>query len=465
MSRNDPSRYYAALGLDQSATSDQIKKAFKSKAREFHPDRNRSPEATRQFQLINEAYQVLSDPGRRANYDSRCYGPEPALSPVPYTSDPVVCSVCRRVSAQPRYVIYRHVISAIFMTWRVVHQGIYCSECGAKKAYRASLKTWLLGWWGIPWGPIFSLHAIVSNLCGEQPVMNNFRFLGRQAIYFQQIERLELARAVAREALSFGNRLAEHERMPGSEMAGLTERLLSILGGVRADGQSLMLRNVWGVRSKAFKLQMGMAMCAAVAIAAGLRVANSNYRTAYRHAPPIESDQGIPPDSFDPTPPPSQPPAAVAKPAHRDIFDEVAAEPAFKEPAMPLPATGKMHGLWPVATGQVMAPLKVVTAAGSANYYVKLVDWQTHATRLVLFIRSGETATLHVPIGQYELRYATGAKWYGEEWLFGPETIYRKADERFDFRVEGDTLKGFTVELIRQVGGNLSDSSINPKDF
>jgi molecular chaperone DnaJ len=60
MSRKDTSGYYAALGLDQSATSDQIKKAFKAKAQQCHPDKNPVPEATRQFQLINEAYHALA---------------------------------------------------------------------------------------------------------------------------------------------------------------------------------------------------------------------------------------------------------------------------------------------------------------------------------------------------------------------------------------------------------------------
>src|ERR1035441_7946620 len=108
MSGKDLSGYYAALGLDQSATSDQIKKAFKAKAQEFHPDRNSAPEATRQFQFINEAYHVLGDPQARAKYDAHSYEPpmDDAASPA-RAVDPVVCSVCQRVTAQPRYTIYQ----------------------------------------------------------------------------------------------------------------------------------------------------------------------------------------------------------------------------------------------------------------------------------------------------------------------------------------------------------------------
>jgi hypothetical protein len=106
-----------------------------------------------------------------------------------------------------------------------------------------------------------------------------------------------------------------------------------------------------------------------------------------------------------------------------------------------------------------------VTAAGSPNYYVKIVDWKTHAARLVFFVRSGETTTVRLPLGVYELRYAAGEKWYGEEYLFGPRTAYAKADEPFVFRTEGEKISGFTVELVKQINGNLSETRISASDF
>jgi hypothetical protein len=116
----------------------------------------------------------------------------------------------------------------------------------------------------------------------------------------------------------------------------------------------------------------------------------------------------------------------------------------------------------------VLAPLKVKTAIGSPNYYVKIVDWATRnstAARLIFFVRSGQTVDVSVPIGAYEFRYAAGEKWYGEEYLFGPETLDRRADEQFVFRVEGDKVSGFTVELIKQIDGNLKETPIRASDF
>ncbi|MDH3770078.1 MAG: DnaJ domain-containing protein, partial [Nitrospirota bacterium] len=62
--------YYETLGLDRSATRDQIKQAYRHLALKYHPDRNRAPEAEEQFKEIAEAYAVLSDDVKRREYDT-----------------------------------------------------------------------------------------------------------------------------------------------------------------------------------------------------------------------------------------------------------------------------------------------------------------------------------------------------------------------------------------------------------
>ena len=61
--------HYEALGVDRSASSDDIKKAYRKLARELHPDVNPSAEASERFKLVTHAYDVLSDPQERQQYD------------------------------------------------------------------------------------------------------------------------------------------------------------------------------------------------------------------------------------------------------------------------------------------------------------------------------------------------------------------------------------------------------------
>ena len=61
--------YYELLGIPKDASEEQVRKAFRGLAMEWHPDRNRSADAEERFKEINEAYQVLIDPKKRQMYD------------------------------------------------------------------------------------------------------------------------------------------------------------------------------------------------------------------------------------------------------------------------------------------------------------------------------------------------------------------------------------------------------------
>lgn len=68
--------YYKILGVNESSSADEIKKAFRGLAKKYHPDTNNgNEEAAKKFQEINEAYSVLSDETKKSKYDTeRKYG-------------------------------------------------------------------------------------------------------------------------------------------------------------------------------------------------------------------------------------------------------------------------------------------------------------------------------------------------------------------------------------------------------
>jgi molecular chaperone DnaJ len=61
--------YYEILGVSRSATTEDLKSAFRKLARQYHPDVNKSDDAEERFKEVNEAYAVLSDPEKRSAYD------------------------------------------------------------------------------------------------------------------------------------------------------------------------------------------------------------------------------------------------------------------------------------------------------------------------------------------------------------------------------------------------------------
>jgi curved DNA-binding protein CbpA len=72
---NQVANPYAVLGVPPTATAAQVRDAYRRLAKEFHPDRQADADATERMQRINKAFQMLSSPSARANYDARTAGP------------------------------------------------------------------------------------------------------------------------------------------------------------------------------------------------------------------------------------------------------------------------------------------------------------------------------------------------------------------------------------------------------
>ena len=137
----------------------------------------------------------------------------------------------------------------------------------------------------------------------------------------------------------------------------------------------------------------------------------------------------------------------------------------------PMPKTGVLsrqdnwiEGMMTSRRNTGYAPLEIKTDRGS-SYFIKVVHWGSKDEVLTAFIRGGDTFETLVPLGSYEIKYASGRDWYGPILDFGQGASYSRCDDRFDFKETLNGYSGFTVELIKQINGNLETDPIAADDF
>ena len=201
---NDPRGYYADLGVSPTASTDEIKVVYRALAKIYHPDVNKDRAATDKFRRITEAYEVLSDERKRAAYDSSSVvgrppaGAPSSASPQRAPTEPVQCSKCGKVTAQPRFLVFRQVVSFVVMTRIMPKLGIFCSECAGKVAFRASAISAAFGWWGFPWGPIYTVKEILRNAFGgERHPEIDEQLVWQNAVAFTDQRKYQLAGSLA----------------------------------------------------------------------------------------------------------------------------------------------------------------------------------------------------------------------------------------------------------------------------
>lgn len=91
----DPSEaatYYGVLGIPEIATQEEIKKAYRRACFAWHPDHNKSPDAAEQFRVVQSAYDVLSNPIKKARYDNAPFVPDIGVD-VENWKSPLNCGV------------------------------------------------------------------------------------------------------------------------------------------------------------------------------------------------------------------------------------------------------------------------------------------------------------------------------------------------------------------------------------
>ena len=438
MSRlNDPLGYYSILGVGTNSTSEEIKKAYRQRAMDLHPDRNPAKDATQQFQLLQTAYAVLDDSNKRSTYDTsgldattHASASEPDDRPL----EPIKCSVCGCVTAQPRYAIFYKVYSYLVVTHKNASQGIYCATCAAKEALKCSAITWFFGWWGFPWGPLYSIPALFRNLLGgEQPIEQNANILAYQAAYFYALGKFDLARSIASEALILALKLQKQKdgkrKALGYPADEESERLVSRLQMLLAElnnGSPLKeLKEQWGFKGKLFIWQLLLA----VAVIGGvwLWVSHEEEKSRVTYQENVNAD------------------AALA--------------------VMPTPESGPMDYSVFINPDQQYPRFRVTSYENGPNYYLKLVNATTGKTVVTGFARSGETVDFRVPLGVYRVKTASGNIWYGPYSLFGSQTVFSELKDPIDFHIEGNQFIGHSLTLQAVRGGNAESVKLGRDQF
>jgi hypothetical protein len=438
------------LGVKPSATSAEIKQAYREQAKKFHPDVNNGADIGGRFKAISEAYTVLSDANRRAAYDragfahARPGGPRSLLQPLR-------CSRCRQITAQPRYLVFRHVVSLILVTQATPIQGIFCSTCAGAAALRASAVSAAFGWWGVPFGPIYTVfYTFMNAFGGARDEANEERLLLHNAFAFAQRGNLKLAHGLAILLRSANNRDIQAAAADLSGQLILRDPSLS----------EAAIKSAWTFRP--LHLLAHLAMLAAVpamviAILYGTGFPGTSSRGPYATSPAIDGGTNY----YGPTESgPSTPTAAVPLPSRP--------EPTCAHP----PANGRRLGGYLRERGDGHSLVIENGAEGPA--IIKVRNAATGRLAVSFFVAAGNTASFdRLPDGDYRIQYAIGGDLRRDcrsfvspisiaEFPRGEPFVTQRQEEYDGVRIIRSRL---TYTLYTTPGGTILPVPIDPGSF
>ncbi len=420
---SDPKGYYTILGISTSASNNDIKKAFREKAHQMHPDKNKDRNTTKEFQFLTEAYEVLTDSNNRARYDSS------SVSEIKSNNEPIKCFSCEKATAQPRYIIFYEVKSFIFTTTRNITQGIFCADCAQKKVMKPTLITWILGWWGFPFGIIYTIQALAINLVGgKKPKDINADILSYQAWYFAEQGKFDIANSLANDALKFSTKQKQKDNL---------NNFKNEIFKHNGKKEFKKLKEKWKFPSSSFLIQLIMILVATISIMATIVVISYQSKEKTK----LQNER-------------------MAKEAW--IESEIERVYIANHPEKELPDNGKVFKI--LKNKEISAPFQIITQ-GQEHHFIKMEDFNTGKTILKIFVRARQKIEISIPLGNYKMKYAMGYKWYGEKDLFGRDTIYSQSDKNMIFKIKGNKVLGRTVELFLQKNGNLRTETISSKEF
>jgi hypothetical protein len=234
--------YYELLECKRGCSTKEIKSAYHRLVAKFHPDRNPAPGAADFTARLNEAYEILGDERQRSLYDAWLRSSEEPRTTAESGSGSraeapqVKCSRCGRQDETIRLTLMYYVISLLVVTQRKGTSGLWCQRCRIVEAAKWTLLSGVFGWWGIPWGPIYTIHALfVNGKGGSQPRPQNATILRVLAYQLYQQGKLLEALVALREAIRLE---------PNTEASQLFEYLRQQIGANTSHRRGTALTNL-----------------------------------------------------------------------------------------------------------------------------------------------------------------------------------------------------------------------------
>ncbi|WP_082462759.1 J domain-containing protein [Sphingobium sp. Leaf26] len=443
----DARGFYATLELDSSASAADIKSAYRRLAKEYHPDTGRVRDGGARFQQIGAAYEILGDAEKRADYDNLSEQADQAdYSEKRRPLSPIRCGTCRQITAQPRYIIFWRVISVVLATTRTPVQGIFCSTCAAKESLKSTAITGLLGWWGFPWGPIWTVLEGVKNLFGGvQNKEHEEALLWHNALAFADAGKVPLSYALAERLLSAKN---------GEIRAGAAQLTTFYRSqGFKPTGT---LKNNWINNPAQFLAKLLLLSMVPVALTAAIMYSD-------RSSP--EASYGVASDLSEAY----REPTANSLEAPADDYNA-------SEPATPT-CTRK------VENGKILVGAKrlgedghilQISNGSSGDAIVKVRSTDTGNLLASFFVKQNSESQLSgIPDGSYKIQYAIGTQLAENCKSFtgmsavnefpNPESLTTTSEETFEGTLVKRKRLSYTLYAVP--GGDVAPTSISPEEF
>ena len=410
MKAQDPKGYYRLLRVPPDAPAEAIKRAFRTLAMDYHPDKNPRPDAEAQFRKLSEAYAVLSDDDARAFYDrpaqakataraarkaheaarprARAQAGNPraaraAPPPDPAAGTPagelVKCSACQRPTAQPRRQVYWTVAAAL-VTWRRPTEGIYCAACAGKTALRCSAVSAALGWWGLT-GFVWTPLIIWRNARGgarQEAVDAGLLWHNAKAFLLQG--KLAVAHALARQVAA----MKSSHALDAADLLAELHR-----AGVPRDTPPLV--DPWRPRVSSFALQGALGLATPVMAATAIAVAGppTSASTVQRYASAIVGG-----------------PVAASTPVRAGEVFRAVTPVRLATCAMPPVAGQLLEGRF--GAGKLGHYMEITNGA-EGPAIVKARDPLTDRVRFAVYVGPGAHARIGpLSDGAYRIQYAIG---------------------------------------------------------